>query len=311
MDAPATTARLRPVYKALHRPLTDLRRRSPPVLPGAAAGRGDVQPLLLLPRRPADVRRALRLRAVGDRPRSADASDPAVLVRGSQTRYDAAKHDRVDVEVRAMLSDRPHPARLPGGRERSTACSRCGASSTTTPSSRRPDTSASSIGCAGVDFECLTHAAAPGDRPPFRGGAAAARRALPRLSVPRQADASPLSPAPCARAGRPRSDPASRRVSERAARRLSSSTLYLVLVYEAPHRVAAQPPLRGPSDAARTALLDWLSTARRADAARSRTSIAPWRTLHHKAAAFEVQLGRASARRGCTRPTRSDSSGAW
>ena len=44
-----------------------LGRRSPPVLPGAAAGRRDVQPVLLLPRRPADVRRPLRLRLVGHR----------------------------------------------------------------------------------------------------------------------------------------------------------------------------------------------------------------------------------------------------
>src|SRR5204862_7541055 len=60
-----------------------VRSRSPPVLPRADPRRGDVQSFLLVPRRPADVRRLVRIRALGDAARPRHAADPAVLLAGS------------------------------------------------------------------------------------------------------------------------------------------------------------------------------------------------------------------------------------
>ena len=125
-----------------------LRRRPAPVLPGAAGRRRDVQPVLLLPRRPADVRRPLRLRLRG--PPTRDPEMLQILLRrrapvAATTRRSTSAQD---VEVIAMMrvgrilrdyreAGASTPARALGlrGRRR--------------PSSRRPGTSASSIASAG------------------------------------------------------------------------------------------------------------------------------------------------------------------
>ena len=70
----------RVVHKALHRPLDGVRRGPAPVLPGAADGSGGLQPLLLVPRRAADLLRALRICLVGDGARPADAPDHAGIL---------------------------------------------------------------------------------------------------------------------------------------------------------------------------------------------------------------------------------------
>src|SRR5262249_36472151 len=57
-----------------------LRGGSSPLLPRAGDGRGNLQPVLLLPGGAAYAGDAVRVRAVGDQPRSADATDPPVVV---------------------------------------------------------------------------------------------------------------------------------------------------------------------------------------------------------------------------------------
>src|SRR3954467_7745733 len=57
-----------------------MRRRSSLVLPRADPRRRHLQPLLLVPRGPADVRGPVRIRAVGDASRSRHAADPDRLV---------------------------------------------------------------------------------------------------------------------------------------------------------------------------------------------------------------------------------------
>ena len=107
----------RPVYKALHRPLTVCGVDRRLFFLALLLGRGHVQPVLLLPRRPADVRRPLRLCAVGDgdatrrccgfcslRRRLADATTrPNTIASTWRSRHGEAW---------------PHPPRLPGGRQR-------------------------------------------------------------------------------------------------------------------------------------------------------------------------------------------------
>ena len=175
----------RPVYKALHRPLTVCGVDRRLFFLALLLGRRHVQPVLLVPRRPADVRRPLRLRALGDEPRSGDAADPPRVVqarrplrprqarprrRGGASMVSVGRILRdyrdagsVNSAARALGLRRRHD--VPDeGRPRRRRLS---------PARRR---------LRGPDAR-----AAPGPRPPLRGGAAPARRALPRLPVPAQA----------------------------------------------------------------------------------------------------------------------------
>ena len=138
-----------------------LRRRPPSVLPVAAARRRHVQPLLLVPGRPADVRRPLRLRALGDAHAIPRCSAFCSRRRRRRRRYDPGKHDPRRPGGAIMVTHPPHPPRL---RESGSvnSCSPSGASSTTRRSSPRPATSASSIACrASTSKGCLTHQRTP------------------------------------------------------------------------------------------------------------------------------------------------------
>ena len=87
-------------------PADGLRRGPPAVLPRAAHGRRDVQPLLLVPGGSADVRRALRLRTVDDQARPADAADPACRRPASGHATTPPSTSPYDIDGAAMLSIR-------------------------------------------------------------------------------------------------------------------------------------------------------------------------------------------------------------
>ena len=111
----------RPVYKALHRPLTiwgvDRRLFFLALLLGAATFNlfySFLAGLLMFGG-------LYGVRPVGD---SRDPEMLRILLASSKARrrYDPAKHDRVDVEVRVMVSIGAHPPRLPRRRQRERRC---------------------------------------------------------------------------------------------------------------------------------------------------------------------------------------------
>ena len=125
----------RPVYKALHRPLTvcgvDRRLFFLALLMGAATFNLFYSFLAgLLDRSAAST----ASRSVVDEARSADASHPAVLLAVQRRATTPAKHARFDMEVRAMVSAARASSATTGTPGASTACWRSGASSTTTRS---------------------------------------------------------------------------------------------------------------------------------------------------------------------------------
>ena len=172
----------------------DPRGRPTPVLPGVDGRSRDVQPVLLVPRRPADVWGALRVRPVGDVARPRHAQHPAGVVpcASSLRSRQASAHGSWRC---SRVEDRANSARLPRSRSRERAACRLGlrgrrhvhhqgrARGRGLPAARprrgRPDA-------------CAT----PGRDPSDGSGPQAARRALPGLPVPGQTTRRPLRDAP-------------------------------------------------------------------------------------------------------------------
>ncbi len=107
----------RPRLQGAPPPADDLRRRPPAVLPRAAARRGHVQPVLLVPRGPADVPRACTGSPCGPRARPGDAADSPRIVEGAAA-IRPGQARTVRRRGGAVLSVEPHPSGLPRRRQR-------------------------------------------------------------------------------------------------------------------------------------------------------------------------------------------------
>ena len=303
----------RPVYKALHRPLTvcgvDRRLFFLALLMGAATFNlfySFLAGVLV-------VRRPLRLRPVGDEARPADAAHPAVVLavqsalRRGEARPRSTSRCAHGEPARASCATTGTPAA-------STACWRSGASSTTTRFSPRPAMSGSCIASAASTTNASTtpSAATSSTDSRRRFGCSMSRCRVYQYLCKRRIGrcrGRAVQPAPG------RTKPSRRRAEYLNARgaELYELDLYLVLVYEGlrPRHVTSHAAPRDSCAHPRRALRDWLSSERRARRCSRTISIARWRSCITRRRRSRCSSPTASGRPARTRRTRSASSGGW
>ena len=222
----------------------DVGSRPASVLPRAAARRGDVQPVLLVPRRPADVRGSLRVRPLGDDSRPGDACGFCSLRRGAQALRPSESTTASTWrwrrgERRTHLRDYREAGSVNG------LLALWGFVDETTFL-----TKAGHVGVVyrirGVDYEGLYPSAAPGARrigsKPRCDFSTSTAASTSTSASARSTRSSPL------RVSRRSPNEAIQRraayLNDRRARISTTSTLFLVLLYEAPHVRGAARSLR-------------------------------------------------------------------